>query len=929
MPPFFFTPLFAFFLTPAMTVWGIVLGSIPIVIHLLHKRKYRESPWAAMRFLLEAARKNSRRLRLEQLLLLLVRTLLLLFLVGALRGFYFETTSQEFESDGPTHHIIVVDVTFSMRHRPDKGPSRYEEARQIAVKIVDDARPRDLFNLLLITGHSKRTVIAAPARSQEWVRNRIIGARAEKTVRSTPSGNSLTPGVMPRIATEEHGRLLPTLADIHRLLKNSDVKRKQIYFISDFQKATWSPGSQDVRKQIRTSMKSASEQASLYLIDVGDPRAVNTAITAFASKDPDAIVQKSVELVGTIRNFSARKLHQRTLDLYVDGHKRLSTTVDLEANSQTPFRFFYPEKMPLPQAEDNGSPALESQFELKAGEHYFEVRLQNDSLPLDNVRGLSLPVKTELKALLVSGRSGQSDDNAAYYLNIALRPNAKARRWKGMIRPTTINEAELMGTDLSLYDCVFLCNVGFFRPDEARKLQTFAENGGGLVFCLGDRVKADNYNAVLYRGGNGVLPAKILKKAVEKYQFDDRAVSFDFQAEGVKLTHPIVNPFKGNDDAGLKSVVSIQYFQVERSQTLPSRVALRFEYKKTMKDRLGDPVILECSIGQGRAVLVTTSIDRRWSSWPANPSFPPLMIEIGRFAVSGRWNRRQHLVGDVLERGFPVSADDIPESISIKLPDSGTSEGVTASVPLANSPRWRTGRHGADFYEQRPLEADASKNAPAGRIASRFPVSLLERRRRFSLAKWRGKSGWVHNQDLERIGYPSLFFLDTLKSGPYTIMLDPTRATTEKQHDKRRNSFSLNEIHAFNVDPRESDITPVTEAALRADTLSGVPFQYRRQWRGENLPYYIARTRQNSLTRWLLIAGLCLILVEQLMAWKFFPGLFLLLVFIGAEFSRRAFAANPFTGAATSAAVIALLAAFFFVMRRRHLTRRERRMKPL
>src|SRR5437588_1480693 len=77
--------LFAFFGTWAMTL-GVAAGaaSIPIVIHLLNRRRFRIVPWAAMRFLLAAQRKNTRRMRLEQLLLLAVRTLLALLLVLAM-----------------------------------------------------------------------------------------------------------------------------------------------------------------------------------------------------------------------------------------------------------------------------------------------------------------------------------------------------------------------------------------------------------------------------------------------------------------------------------------------------------------------------------------------------------------------------------------------------------------------------------------------------------------------------------------------------------------------------------------------------------------------------------------------------------------------------------------------------------------------------
>src|SRR2546421_5662953 len=77
--------LFAFFFTPVTALLGALgAASIPLVIHLLNRKRFRVVTWAAMRFLLAAQRKNTRRMRLEQLLLLAVRTLLVLLLVLAM-----------------------------------------------------------------------------------------------------------------------------------------------------------------------------------------------------------------------------------------------------------------------------------------------------------------------------------------------------------------------------------------------------------------------------------------------------------------------------------------------------------------------------------------------------------------------------------------------------------------------------------------------------------------------------------------------------------------------------------------------------------------------------------------------------------------------------------------------------------------------------
>jgi len=54
---------------PWLFLAGAGLVSAPILIHLLNKRKFKIVDWAAMDFLLEADKRNRRRVRLENLLL--------------------------------------------------------------------------------------------------------------------------------------------------------------------------------------------------------------------------------------------------------------------------------------------------------------------------------------------------------------------------------------------------------------------------------------------------------------------------------------------------------------------------------------------------------------------------------------------------------------------------------------------------------------------------------------------------------------------------------------------------------------------------------------------------------------------------------------------------------------------------------------------
>ena len=68
-------------LNPAMAWIGAGAVSVPIIIHLLNKRKFEHVVWAAMRFLRISVEQNQRRLRVEDLILLALRCLLL-FLLG-------------------------------------------------------------------------------------------------------------------------------------------------------------------------------------------------------------------------------------------------------------------------------------------------------------------------------------------------------------------------------------------------------------------------------------------------------------------------------------------------------------------------------------------------------------------------------------------------------------------------------------------------------------------------------------------------------------------------------------------------------------------------------------------------------------------------------------------------------------------------------
>src|SRR5262245_15431814 len=76
-------PLLAFGFGSGWLLWFLAAGAAPVIIHLWNKRRHREIRWAAMQYLLAAIRNNSRRITIEQLILLLVRTLAVVLMAFA------------------------------------------------------------------------------------------------------------------------------------------------------------------------------------------------------------------------------------------------------------------------------------------------------------------------------------------------------------------------------------------------------------------------------------------------------------------------------------------------------------------------------------------------------------------------------------------------------------------------------------------------------------------------------------------------------------------------------------------------------------------------------------------------------------------------------------------------------------------------------
>src|SRR3954465_11577966 len=105
------------FVVPSM-LWGGGAVGAPVAIPFFFRSRYRTVPWAAMKFLLASIEQTSRRLKFQELLLLLVRCAVLALLALALARPLFSTVAASGKE--AVDAVFVFDTSFSMGAREGK-----------------------------------------------------------------------------------------------------------------------------------------------------------------------------------------------------------------------------------------------------------------------------------------------------------------------------------------------------------------------------------------------------------------------------------------------------------------------------------------------------------------------------------------------------------------------------------------------------------------------------------------------------------------------------------------------------------------------------------------------------------------------------------------------------------------------------------------
>ncbi len=720
-------------------LFGLVLASVPVILHMVMRAKPKRIEFPALRLLKTRQPSNARRMQLRHLLLLILRSLLIAVIVLAiarpslpaarygLRWWEwlalaiaiggsvaaYTVLSGRTKKNGTTLSVDIrerherlrlwcvlggllaalfaVGVPWGLRVRAELTSPRPEATENIPVAAV----------FLVDTSYSMKYRFENRTRldqAQEVVGDHMsqLPAGSRAAISGVGSDEDIIfqadlAGAASRLETLEVTAVPDSL---NRRLKAAILA--QVDDRKRVQEEAGTGGSSDLFAREIYIFTDFSEAAwkdpdesgiadslqqldwlQVYLVDLSVPQPVNTSISRLRLSDQTTVAGRDLILTMSVSATVGAETASTVETLLVD-----------RGGVGTPFG------APQIVKIENGTAQIQTAIRVSSNQTFLEgfVRLTTeDPLPDDNVRYFSCGVRPRPKVLLISDRVEESQ-----YFRYVFLPEELERLGTPYCECTSVATAQVGQQNFSAYDAVFVVNCA--RPDETlwNSLRNFAEAGGGVFVVAGsNRIQPAAWNV---DAAKELLPATPI-----------RSVPFRSEPGRLRLAneqHPIVLDFAEMDglEAELATVAFDRRWAVE--PTDGSTVLLNF-------DGPGDfPALLEKKVGQGHCLLFTSAMDnlndggRLWNNLVTNVSFVILSDKVLLHLTGANNLKRNFIAGEAVE--LPVPQSQRFEQFLLRRPGGRQTR---ESLPAEMSSILLTDAVDPGHYQVKPFESPSSFEA--------------------------------------------------------------------------------------------------------------------------------------------------------------------------------------------------------------------------
>lgn len=684
------------FLNPILAAVGASCVAVPILIHILMRRRRTPIAWGAMQFLLEAYRRQRRRMRLEQILLLTARCLLVLLLALALGK---PVLGDAGLAAGRRARIAFLLIDNSLTASATAGSASEAElehlkARAAGVLAGLDAARGDRAALIALAGPAE-AVVGAPTSDLSGVGELLRGLRPHDSRADIPGGLALVRSAITQATREEGGTA-------------------EVYVLS-----AWREGSADTSVAI-TGAAQGTERLRVYASEPASVELDNTAIT-------DVTPLRRVLLTGAEAGDAVPTRFRVSLARHGPGvHTADVTTLDLGvggAADVAPSRTRATVPWPVGQWTTSAIVTVDVPAKnLAAGRVVATARIDRDAVAGDNVFCRPLDVRDHLRvALLAPGSPGTAATLAEFtagdWLALGLSPDAglTGRRGGGDVRLEVV-EPSRAGAAAGLVaesDAIVLARPDLLDAEAWSAVRTGADRGA-LVIVIpppqGPHLWPDAMNQRL--GVDLTLAREPEAPAAP--------VRFSAQAGGTLLE-------------SLSAELPDLLQPVTVTRVLPvSGTPGAWEPILSLDD--GRPVIVvaqptaRADAPRGLVVVFAVSLDVAWTDLPTKPLMVPLLQEIVRQGV-GRTGGSGTAVA-----GTPPTLAPAAAELSLVAGSEDSSPGI---VGVAQ------GRPAAALRDASVYAARAASGVTLGLLAVNADTngSYTRTRSREEIARWLAGTG--------------------------------------------------------------------------------------------------------------------------------------------------------------------------------------------
>jgi len=424
---------------------------LPLLIHLISRRRVATVEFSSLRFLKELERKKIRRVRLRQILLLIVRSLIILAAALALARPTLRGAPSGGRAHARTSVAVVMDDSASMSRAGDDGDLHsavLQSAREIA-GLLDEGDQA----FLVSASDPARAVLAEGTFSPDVLLEALDGDDVGA-------------------AATDYQRAIDLALD---LLAGSRNLNRELYVLGDMQRSGWdrtqrTPTDSSEENRSGEATPERSDGPRVYVLPVSGSTS-NMALTSVEVERKYGAAAGHFAVSARVVNHG-RRSDDVVVKLFVDGTQAGQAGVSVEGGGSATARF----AVTVDESEWHGG----------------WVELPRDVLDADNRCYFVIPSAGLTEVLVVGPDAVQGLDDADY-IERALDPDDAGDRFS----VSMISQGALARQNDDRFPVVVLADVGRLGASAEAWLRRHADEGGGVLIVLGNRTDVRYWNAEL------------------------------------------------------------------------------------------------------------------------------------------------------------------------------------------------------------------------------------------------------------------------------------------------------------------------------------------------------------------------------------------------------------------------------------------------